>query len=87
MMQIGEDIREAILKDITAKDYKTIAFTLKCSEETLKERHKKRGDINRISFKWLRMKPHHGDYVINTDHKTAIQIVNEIKNIIDNLVK
>lgn len=79
---IGEDIRAAILKDITAKDYTVIAFTLKCSEETLVERHKSRGDNNEVSFQWLRMNPHPGDYVINTDNKTVEQIVDEIKNII-----
>lgn len=38
---IGEAIRETILNDISAKDYTIIAFTLKCSEETLIDRHKK----------------------------------------------
>ncbi|MDD4494505.1 MAG: AAA family ATPase [Eubacteriales bacterium] len=80
---IGEDIRAAIMKDITAKDHTVIAFTLKCSEKTLIERHKSRGDNNEVSFQWLRMNPHPGDYVINTDNKTALQIVDEIKNIID----
>lgn len=80
---IGEEIRNAILNDITAKDYKTIAFTLKCSENTLTERHTKRGDLTEVSFYWLHMKPHPGDYVIQTDHKTVNQIVDEIKNIID----
>ena len=79
---IGEDIRAAILKDITAKDYTVIAFTLKCTEETLVERHKRRSDNNEVSFQWLRMNPHPGDYVINTDNKTVEQIVDEIKNII-----
>lgn len=81
---IGEDIREAILKDITAKDYKTIAFTLKCSEETLIERHKNRGDTNEVLFQWLRMNPHPCDHVIDSDNKTVEQIVSEIKDIIDN---
>ena len=80
---IGEEIRENILKDITAKDYTTISFTLKCSEETLIERHKKRGDTNEVMFDWLRMKPHHNDYVINTDKKTIAQVVDEIKKIIN----
>ena len=39
----GKEIREAILKDITAKDFSVISFTLTCSEETLLERNKKRG--------------------------------------------
>ncbi len=80
---IGEAIREAILNDITAKNYTTIAFTLKCSEETLLERHKKRGETNEVSFQWLRMKPHPGDFIINTDHKTIAQIVDEVKSIIN----
>ena len=80
---IGEEIREAILKDITAKDYMTIAFTLKCSKETLIERHKKRGDTNEVLFEWLRMKPHQDDYVINTDQKTIAQVVQEIRSIIN----
>jgi len=80
---IGEEIRQAVLKDITAKDYTIIAFTLKCSEETLIERHKNRGDTNEVLFQWLRMMPHPGDHVINTDHKTIEQVVDEIKSIID----
>jgi len=80
---IGEEIREAILKDITARDYTIIAFTLKCSEETLIERHKKRGDTNEVLFEWLRMKPHQDDYVINTDQKTIAQVVQEIRSIIN----
>ena len=80
---IGEEIREAILKDIAAKNYTTIAFTLKCSEETLIERHKKRGDTNEVLFQWLRMKPHQNDYVINTNQKTIAQVVDEIKSIIN----
>lgn len=80
---IGEAIRGTILNDISAKDYTIIAFTLKCSEETLIDRHKKRGDTNEILFQWLRMQPHPGDHVINTDHKTVAQVVVEIKSIID----
>lgn len=76
-------IREAILKDITAKDYSVIGITLTCSEETLRERHKKCGDANECSFFWLHLKPHEGDYVINTDNKSVQQIVDEMKAIID----
>lgn len=47
---VDKTIREAILKDITAKDYSIIGITLTCSEETLRERHKKRGDENECSF-------------------------------------
>ena len=76
-------IREAILKDITAKDYSVIGITLTCSEETLRERHKKRGDANECSFFWLHLKPYEGDYVINTDNKSVQQIVDEMKVMID----
>ncbi|MCL2357407.1 MAG: GNAT family N-acetyltransferase [Defluviitaleaceae bacterium] len=79
----GEKIREAVLKDITAKDYTVIAFTLTCSEKTLAERHKKRGDTGDVDFQWLRHAPHPGDYVINTDNKTVDDIVAEIKCIVD----
>ena len=81
---VDKTIREAILKDITAKDYSVLGFTLTCSEETLRERHKKRGDKNECSFFWLHLKPHEGDYVINTDNKSVQQIVDEMKAIIDN---
>jgi hypothetical protein len=80
---IGGSIRENILKGITARDYTIIAFTLKCSEETLADRHKKRGDTAEVSFQWLRMEPYPGDHVINTDNKTVTQVVDEIRNIID----
>jgi len=76
-------IRETILKDITAKDYTTIGFTLICSEETLVERHRKRGDETECSFYWLRLDPYPNDFVIDTDNKTVEQIVDEIKNIVD----
>ncbi len=80
---VDKTIREAILKDITAKDYSIIGITLTCSEETLRERHKKRGDENECSFFWLHLKPHEGDYVINIDNKSVQQIVDEMKVIID----
>jgi len=79
---IGEKIREAILQDIKAKDYTVVAFTLKCNEETLIKRHKNRGDSADLSFKWLIMEPHSGDYIIDTDDKSVAQIVSEIKEII-----
>ena len=79
---IGGEIRKSILEDITAKNYITIAFTLKCSEKTLIERHRHRGDMNEVSFQWLRMEPHANDYVIDTDGKTISQIAAEIKHII-----
>ncbi len=80
---VDKTIHEAILKDVTAKDYSVIGITLSCSEETLRERHKKRGDENECSFFWLHLKPYEGDYVINTDNKSVEQIVNEMKAIID----
>lgn len=80
---IGGDIRENILADITATDYEVIAFTLKCSEETLAARHKQRGDESEVMFDWLRMPSYPGDYVIDTDGKTVEQIVDEMRTIID----
>ena len=80
---VDKTIRKAILKDITAKDYSVIGITLTCSEETLRERHKKRGDANECSFFWLHLKSYEGDYVINTDNKSVQQIVDEIKVIVD----
>lgn len=80
---IGKDIREKILRDITAKDFSVIAFTLTCSEDTLLERHKKRGDENECSFFWLHLAPLEGDRVIDTDNKSFMEIVDEMKKIID----
>ena len=77
MVVVDKTIREAILKDITAKDYSVIGITLTCSEETLREHHKKRGDQNECSFFWLHLKPYEDDYVINTDNKSVQQIVEE----------
>ncbi len=82
---IYQTIRESMLKDITAKDYMTIGFTLTCSEKTLIERHEKRGDNNEVSFEWLRLEHYPNDYVINTDNKSVTQIVSEIKSIINKL--
>lgn len=83
VVSVDKSIREAILKDITAKDYSVIGITLTCSEETLLERHKKRGDTNECSFSWLHLQPNKEDYVINTDNKSVQQIVDEMKLIID----
>ncbi len=83
VVTVNKAIRDAILKDITAKDYSVIGITLTCSEETLRERHKKRGDTTECSFFWLHLKPYEGDYVINTDNKSIRQIVDEMKTIID----
>jgi broad-specificity NMP kinase len=82
---ISQTTRESVLKDITAKDYMTVGFTLTCSEETLMERHKNRGDKNEVSFEWLRLEHNPNDYVINTDNKSVTEIVNEIRSIIDQL--
>ena len=81
-----ESIRKPILKDIAAfaaVEYETIVFTLTCSEETLIERHDKRGDEGETDFHWLHLPPHFGDYLINTDNKTVEQIVDELRAIID----
>ena len=83
---MDKTIREAILRDITAKDYSVIGITLTCSEQTLRERHKKRGDQNECSFFWLHLKPYEGDTVINTDNKSVQQIVDEIRVIVDSEV-
>ena len=80
---VNKEIREAILNDITAKDYKVIGITLTCSEETLLARHKKRGDTNECSFFFLHLPPHAGDYVINTDDKDVQQIMDEMRRIIE----
>lgn len=82
-MAVDKAIREAILNDITAKNYSVICFNLTCSEETLLQRHKKRGDKNECSFYWLHLKPLEDDFVINTDNKSIQQIADEIKDIID----
>lgn len=83
---IGEKTREIILNGITAKDYKTVFFALKCSEKSLIERHRIRGDKNEVTFEWLRFPAHPGDYVIDTDNKTPEQIASEIKSIVDQFV-
>lgn len=80
---VNQEIREAILKDITAKDYAVLGITLTCSEQTLLERHKKRGDSNACSFFWLHLKPCEGDIVVDTDNKTVRQIVDEIRTLIN----
>lgn len=79
---ISQSSRESLFRDITAKDYTTIGFTLTCSEKTLIERHKKRCDNNELSFEWLRLEHCPNDYVINTDNKTISQIVSEIRELI-----
>ena len=83
VVAVDKEIRENILKDITAKDYSVLSFTLTCSEDTLRERHRKRGDEGECSFFWLHLDPYPGDYVIDTDHKNVQAIVDEMKHIID----
>lgn len=65
-----QNIRENILKDISATDYEVIGFTLTCSEETLVKRHDKRGDEGDTNFYWLHLSPYPTDVVIDTDDKT-----------------
>jgi broad-specificity NMP kinase len=79
---IDEGNRTSLLNKITANDYMTIGFTLTCSEKTLMERHKKRGDKGECSFEWL-LDRNPNDFVINTDNKTVEQIADEIKKIVD----
>ena len=75
-------IRENIINDITADDFDIVGVTLTCSEETLRERHHKRGDPGEVLFYWLRLPPYPGDTVINTDNKTVQQIADEIMQLL-----
>ena len=76
------EIRENILKDITATDYEILGFTLTCSEQTLVKRHDKRGDEGDTNFYWLHLKPYITDIVINTDNKSVADIAEDIKRYI-----
>ena len=76
-------IRDGILKGIREKNFETIAFTLTCSEETLKKRHDRRGDKGETNYYWLHLPPCPGDIVINTDNKHIREVVKEIKKQID----
>lgn len=78
-----ENIRRPILEGIPAKDYQVIGFTLTCTEEALRQRHKNRGDQNECSMEWLHLPPYPGDYVIHTDRKTPKEVALEMKQIID----
>ena len=80
-------IRENILNGITAKDYKTITFTLTCSEETLKKRHDRRGDQGDTDYYWLHLPPCPGDIIIDTDRKSIREVVKEMKIRIDAVSK
>ena len=76
-------IRESILNNITATAYEVIGFTLTCSEETLIERHNKRGDEGSTNFHWLHLPPDPTDIIINTDHKSIEEIAQELKQYIN----
>ena len=76
-------IRERILKGITAREYETIAFTLTCSEETLKKRHDKRGDKGGTNYYCLHLPPFPGDIVVDTDNKSIRDVAKEMKRQID----
>ena len=76
-------IREGILNGITAGDYEIIAFTLTCSEETLKKRHDRRGDKGETNYYWLHLPPCPGDIVIDTDNRSIREVVKEMKRQID----
>jgi len=78
-------IREGILHGITAQGYETIGFTLTCSEETLKQRHDKRGDHGETNYYWLHLPPCSGDIVIDTDGKRIRDVVREMKQSISAL--
>lgn len=78
-----ENIRRPMLDAITAEDYAVVAFTLTCSEDTLRARHRKRGDLTECSFHWLHEPVHPGDHVIDTDDKTPAEIVQEMQKIIN----
>lgn len=78
-----ENIRTNILSGITEDGYQVIGFTLTCSEKTLIERHRNRGDKNECSMEWLRLPHYPGDHVIYTDGKTPEEAAREMKGIID----
>ena len=75
--------REGILHGITAKEYETIAFTLTCSEDTLKRRQDRRGDKGETHYFWLHLPPCRGDIVIDTDTKRIREVVKGMKKEID----
>lgn len=80
-----KNIRESILRDIAAEDYEVVGFTLTCTEEALRQRHRNRGDQNECSFEWLRLPHYPGDYVVHTDGKSPRQVAEEMKRIIDQM--
>lgn len=83
VVALYEDIRGPILAGITAENYEVVAFTLSCSEDTLRARHRQRGDEGECSFHWLHLPPLSGDHVICTDGKTPQEIVREMRAVIN----
>lgn len=83
VVAIDRGIRRAILDGIAARGYEVIAFTLKCTEQTLAARHAKRGDDTECSYYWLHLPPLQGDHVIWTDGKSVRAIVDEMRAIIN----
>ena len=77
------EIRENILKDITATDYEVLGFTLTCSEETLVKRHEERGDEGETNFYWLHLPTYPTDRVIHTDNKSVAEIAQEMRKYIE----
>ncbi len=76
-------IRKHILEAIPARDYSVIGFTLSCSEQTLKQRHDRRGDKGETNYYWLHLPPCPGDILIDTDGKSVKRVVSELKRHID----
>lgn len=72
------NVRENIIANIDYKDYELLGITLTCSKSTLVKRHKKRGDVGKVSFHWLDLEPYPGDKVINTDNKSIEELSMEI---------
>lgn len=79
------EIRSNIIADIDYADYDIIGFTLTCSRDELKLRHRSRGDENDVDYQWLELPPVSGDNVIYTDGKSAGQISKEMFDIINSL--
>ena len=51
------NIRDNIISDIDYTDYEVVGITLTCSRETLRNRYKKRGDNNKLTFSFLDLDP------------------------------
>ena len=51
------NIRDNIISDIDYTDYEMVGITLTCSRETLRNRYKKRGDNNKLTFSFLDLDP------------------------------